>query len=305
MTPSSPTLGIGILSWRAHDTLRHSLESYTACAGFLDLFDKRVIYFSDISDADRALAAQYGWTAVGGPNAGIAAGMKNLAHALGTDYVLLLQNDNPIVEPAAFAHAHIRAAITLMQNGQAHMARMRHRWHVGEGFSDVIKYLRYFPALYIAPDFSWEQAGIDARRTGDNWRKKLRRFARPFASHRMAGRSVFIEQFPDHIHPHLVSRTVSTTDADDFLIIDSAVLPFSDQCVLAPRRFFLDVLMDYVDKHPKKRTLNGFQVAEICLNTRWWRRQHFKVLQGRGVFTHRRYDGSFRPEHHAYEKPST
>jgi hypothetical protein len=144
-------LGIGVLSWRAHATLRQSLQSY-AENGFLSLFDERVIYFSDISDADRSIAAEFGWEARGGPNAGIAGGMKELAQALGTKNVVLLQNDNPIVESKAFAEQHLREATVLLESGEADLVRLRHRWQVGEQFSDLDKYLRYHPIHRASPE---------------------------------------------------------------------------------------------------------------------------------------------------------
>ena len=95
-------IGVGILSWRSHQTLKSSLESYDK-NGFLNFFNEKIIYFSDMSDVDITIAKKYSWDYVGGPNNGIAAGMKNLAEHFESDYILLLQNDNPIVENAEFA----------------------------------------------------------------------------------------------------------------------------------------------------------------------------------------------------------
>ena len=55
-------------------------------------------------------------------------------------------------------------------------------------------------------------------------------------------------------------------------------------------------LLDWAKAHPKRRTLNGFQVLEINLNSPWWRAQHFKVAVGEGLFTHARLDGGFRTD---------
>lgn len=70
----------------AHDTLQKSLDSYPA--DFLDQFDQNLIYFSDISEEDKNIAHSYNWSFNGGPNEGIAAGMKHLAKSMNTDYVL-------------------------------------------------------------------------------------------------------------------------------------------------------------------------------------------------------------------------
>lgn len=40
---------------------------------------------------------------------------------------------------------------------------------------------------------------------------------------------------------------------------------------------------------------------EHALNSRWWRRRHFKIgFCDEGVFTHNRFDDSWRPEHAAF-----
>lgn len=287
-------IGIGILSWNAHETLRKSLESYKQ-NGFLDMFDQKIIYFSDISDADRAIATEYGWDYAGGPNEGIAGGMKRLAENMNTDYVLLLQNDNPVIEDAAFARDHICQAVTLMEEGKADLARMRHRWKVGEGFADVTKYLRYYKPRNIANDFDPAEHQLSGHHFSFARRLMNRLFKRKNAK-RFKGRSVFIEQNPEQLYPDYITRD------GEFLIIDSAVIDFTDQCLLISKKLWLDVFVPYVEANKSSRCPNGFQAPEICINRSWWRDNHFKVLQGQGVFTHARYDGSFRPEHHTNKK---
>lgn len=297
--PLFPELGIGILSWRAHDTLRCSLESYRRTPGFLDLFGERVIFFSDLSEADHKIAHEFGWRATGGENRGIAAGMRRLAEQFSTPYVILLQNDNPLVEELPFCEAHLRAALDLLDGSAVNLVRLRHRWHVGEGFSDVAKYIRYHPIVDASPHWIPSYHGVSRAQFPDDLKKRFFRAFRPIKTRRLIGRSVFIENAPDVLFPKDISRV--SAGGDDFFVISSRVLEFSDQCVMMEKRFFLNVLMDYVDKHPSSRTLNGFQVPEMCLDGGWWRRQAFKVAQGTGIFSHARVDGSFRREHPGYE----
>ncbi|MEJ0022020.1 MAG: hypothetical protein WDN76_00130 [Alphaproteobacteria bacterium] len=61
---SSETIGFGVLSWRDRETLRNSLESYRQ-ENFASLFDRALIYFQEIEDADRAIAAEFGFEAAG------------------------------------------------------------------------------------------------------------------------------------------------------------------------------------------------------------------------------------------------
>lgn len=284
-----------MLSWKAHETLKATLDSYRE-AGLCDLFEDKVIYFSDISEEDRAIAQDYGFRAVGGENQGIAVGTENLAKAIESEHILIVQNDNPLVEGLEFADRHVDEALALLQDGKADLVRLRHRWQVGEGFSDVAKYLRVHPLVERHPDFRALEVLPAEGPLEDSFSKKLQRLLRPGRAHQMKGRGIFIEKSPEKLFSEAIRRE------GNFLIADSAVINFSDQCFLCPKSFYVEVLAPYVNANPSSRTLNGFQVPEICLNSSWWRRQHFRVAQGRGLFTHGRLDGSFRPGHHAYEE---
>ena len=103
----------------------------------------------------------------------------------------------------------------------------------------------------------------------------------------MIGRAPYAIPDADLRFPEFISRE------QDFLVVDSSVINFTDQPFLISRQLML-ALLDWAKEHPKKRTLNGFQVMEINLNTSWWRRRHFKVAVGEGLFTHARLDGGFR-----------
>lgn len=283
------TIGLGILSWNAHETLKKSLDSYPV--DFLNGFHERVIYFSDISDTDKKIANDYGWHYSGGVNEGIAGGMKRLAQNMTSDYILLLQNDNPLCEDTKFAIDHIRDAVALMDDGKADLARMRHRWMVGEGFADVSKYLKYYDVQNISDDFIASEHN-NLKTKPKPIAKLLKRFFKPKNAKRFQGRSVFTESNPDKIYPNVIQKQ------DDFYILDSSVIDFTDQCLLISRDKWLNVFVPYVESNPSStRSSNGFQAPELCINGPWWRSQNFKILQGRGVFTHARFDGSFREEH--------
>lgn len=271
-------LGVGILSWRAHETLRRTLESYRA-RGLADLTEERAVFFNEISDADRALAAEFGFEARGDRrNLGLLEGTGALAESLRSDCLLLLQNDCPLCVSREETERYLSAAVQLLEDGRADIVRCRHRWNVGEGFSDIGNYLKY-----------WKPEGA-GRGLGA---RTLRGGLRPFKAHRMIGRSPYVLRRPDLRHPGLVRRE------GDFYIVDSSVINFTDQPFLIRKSFFMK-LLDYAKTHPSHRTLNGFQVVEICLNCSWWRRQHFRIAVGEGCFTHNRFDDSFRHNHIAF-----
>ena len=290
---SKKTIGLGILSWNAHDTLRQSLQSYPA--DFLEFFDEKIIYFSDVSEQDKGIASAFGWAYAGGPNEGIFGGMKRLGENLTSDFIILLQNDNPLFENAQFSISHIQKAVELLERKQGDLARMRHRWKVGEGFADVTKYLKYYDPQHVAKDYIADDHGYPCLDSLP-FKKMMRRLLKPHNAKRFQGRSVFIEENPEILYPSVIQKE------DDFYIIDSSVIDFTDQCLLISREMWSNVFVPYVEKNPSSRTPNGFQAPEICINGPWWRNSHFKVLQGQGIFTHARYDGSFRPEHHTNQE---
>ena len=95
---SRPSIGVSILSWRSWNTLEKTLTSYRD-AGLFNVVDKVILYFQDLCDRDIEIAEKFGVQYTGGSNCGIADGMRNGANYLGTDYVLFLENDCPIIHP--------------------------------------------------------------------------------------------------------------------------------------------------------------------------------------------------------------
>lgn len=263
---------VGILSWKAHETIRKTLTSYEtnrlrAC------FDEAVIHFNSRSAEDDAIAQAFGWTAAGDErNLGLLEGTEQLARDMSGEVLLMLQNDCPVCVPEAEMAAYLREAKELIISGKADIVRCRHRWNVGEGFSDCFNYQKYY------------QPG--GKRTLKGW-------LRPLKAIRMIGRSPYVEQHPETIFPKYIRRE------GNFLIVDSAVINFTDQPFLIRKDFLLE-LCSYAKAHPKKRTLNGFQVLELNLNCRWWRKQHYRIAVGEGCFTHNRFDDSFRAGHTAF-----
>lgn len=288
------SLGLGIVSWRSHDTLRATLEAHRE-AGLTAAVDRALIWFQDLSDDDRAIAREFGYEAAGGPNCGIAEGMANIAETLGTDLVLFLENDCPCVEPLAEVISQFDRSRQLFAADEIDILRLRHRWIVGDGFR-LRRYLAYFPPVALHPEFTQHDQLAFAASPA---RAALTRRLRPAKARNLSGRALYVEEFPEQTQP---GRIRSHPAEDGLYLTDSRYLNWTNQSVLTTRRFFLDTIMPYVRAHPSGRTSNGFQSPERPLNCAWWRRQRFRIAVGRGLFTHRRLDGSWRPKHHAYEE---
>lgn len=291
------SLGLGIVSWRSHDTLRSTLEAHRA-ANLTQAVDQSMIWFQDLDDADRAIAKEFGFQAAGAPNCGIAEGMAKIAETLETDLVLFLENDCPTVEPAAGVVSQLDRARRLFASDQLDILRLRHRWKVGDAFQ-LRKYFAFFLPQSIHPNFT-EQAQL--KHVPSSPVAALRRLFRPAKARNLSGRALYIEESPETVQRGRIRRLEGE---DELFLTDSRFLNWTNQSVLTTRSFFLDTIMPYVRAHPSKRTSNGFQSPERPLNCMWWRQQQFRIGVGDGLFTHRRLDGSWRPKHQAYEPETT
>lgn len=284
-----PSLGVGIVSWRSWKTLVHTLDTYKT-AGLFDIVDRAVIYFQDMSDKDIAIARHFGVDYTGGPNCGIAEGMRREAKYLNTDYVLFLENDCPVAVDRLEMRKQIVCAVNHLQENRIDIMRLRSRLNPGDDFCSGEKYLRYYE-----PKDPESLAQVEKLRSSfvTRW---LRRIIKPYNLHRMKGRSLYIEKAPENLFPEVIQKT-----EDGIWIADSSCIEWTNQSVLCKRDFFLERLMPYVDSHLSSGNSNGFQTPERPLNCAWWRGKHFKIGQGGGIFTHRRYDGSWRKTHPAFE----
>ena len=267
-------LSLGLLSWRAHETLRKTLASYKS---LLPLVDEAVIFFNSITDEDRAIADEFGFRAEGTQdNLGILGGTLSLVKCLHGDLVLLAQNDNPVNVSPDVLRERIESAKNMLLSGTADIVRLWNRYD--PTFSDRSKFLRYWPGEG-APD---------------RCKLKLRRLLRPFKAIRMAGKAYAALQDPSLRHPEIFTKI------DGAYISDSRFVNYSDQPYMAYRTKALE-LLEWADAHKEgRRTLNGFPSQETIINGPYWKKQKLKIAITDGVFAHARYDDSFRQDHPAY-----
>lgn len=263
-------LGLGVLSWHGYDTLRQSLESYRGVQGFLDLFDERVIFFPEISDEARALAAEFGFVAAGQPeNLGIMDGFRGLAKALSSETVVLVENDCPLIEDLQTASQELSHGFALIESGKAQVVRLRSRRDPGEAFETVDKYSRFFPP---------EDASLAQKIKGF-----ALRFLRPGKRKRLTGTSVYVEANPAEKFPNNVKAA-----GQGFYLLPTSVVTWTNQSIMINRRFFLETIIARSEAVEGRRKVNGFKNLEIELNDRWWRTRPWSVAVAPGLFTHRR-----------------
>ncbi len=255
-----------IMSWKSPKTLEATLQTYFK-ENLFDFFDEVIILFQEVSADDVALATKYGLRYISTDhNIGIYGGMKLLAESAQNDYVLLLENDCILIEPNSIISVELNRALTRLQNREVDVYRLRHRWQPGEKFDTVRKFKAYHQP--------------------QSWWAWFKAFMRPFKKRRLIGTAPYVLQ---DVSAKRYLIYIQRQIEGDF-IVDSAVLPWTNQSVLCRQDWLLTEILPYVEKHPSKRSLNGFQDVERALNCRWWRHQNFKIGLGLGLFSHERLD---------------
>ena len=260
---TSPTIGMGILSWGGAGSLKNSIASYKT-ENLFSLLDESVLVLPEPDEVILDVSKSFPGDVKTFPkNLGIGPGMKAVAEALSTDYVLLMENDCPLIESHEEAARQLHKATELIDSGQAIMARFRSIREPGEPFHVKSKYSRYY---------------------GDGVLPVLRRLIRPGKAKRLVGSSVFFEDNPAKAFPRYIKHA-----GDNFYLISAKNMPWSNQSILLKRNVFLNTIMPYVESSPSRRRVNGFRNIEIELNrSKFWLNSGWSTACGPGLFTHSR-----------------
>jgi len=138
------SIGLSILSWRGAEALRPALESYQN-AGLFDLFDQAQIYLPDPDNAVMDVASKFDVETKTSPkNLGIMGNMIAAAEQLSTDYILMLENDCPLIEPLDEVKRQLKISIDLLEREDVIMSRLRSVREPGQAFTGLEKYRRLY-----------------------------------------------------------------------------------------------------------------------------------------------------------------
>lgn len=261
------SLGLGILSWKDRLSLENALKSYRD-QNFLSLFDQTHVFFAEQSPEDHALAAQFGVSSSGADeNLGILGGFEALGQAMQTDYIILVENDCPLIESFAEAKKQIEASLRLLSKNDVQVVRLRSLREPGELFNTVDKYKRMH---------------------GNSVSSFLRRLVRPRKARGLAGIAPYVEEHPHDKFPTQVLMTNEASELGPIYKIDTRFLNWTNQSIMMKREFFLNQVIDYAKTANTTRRVNGFRNLEIEMNSSYWRNNDWFVGVPQGVFTHRR-----------------
>jgi len=257
------TLGLSILSWRGAETLKPSLASY-ARAGLFNEFSETQVFLPDPDDAVLKVVRGYDIPIRTSPeNLGIMENMISAVKAMSSDYILMLENDCPLIEPLNEVRSQFSKSIELLARNDVIMARFRSVKEPGQAFDGLRKYRKLYD--------------------GSLKSEVLRRF-RKDKLHRLSGYALY--DSPEAISRHaLYFQDVG----DNFYLVDAFIMPWTNQSVLVHRETFLKKIIPLAQSVETRRHANKLPNLEIELNkTPAWRKSGWKIACGRGLFTHQR-----------------
>jgi hypothetical protein len=263
-------IGLGILSWKGHDSLSVSLETYRA-KGLLDYVQEKAIFLPEQRPQETTLATSYGLDIYGHPqNLGILGGFKALAQSLTSDIIVMVENDCPLIVDTPLMQQQLITAYQMIQSGKADIVRLRSRQYPGQDWGVNRKYR----TLYPPENASWTQKMMMTC-----WRA-----LRPEKAMRLAGWSVYENAQEAQKFPHITNYHA---DQDAYLL-DSAFMTWTNQSIMVRKDFFLNKIIAYAENAPTTRRINGFRNLEIEMNSDYWRTGGFKIWIPQGIFTHKR-----------------
>lgn len=122
---------IGILSWKAYDTLENTLNSYK----INNLYNNvdSIIYFQEFSDMDEEIANEYNIPYIySDENTGIIGGFIDLVKNTKTKYFIFAENDFELVHDEKETIDILSDTINLLDNYDVQIVKLRDRKNYGE-----------------------------------------------------------------------------------------------------------------------------------------------------------------------------
>ena len=257
------SIGLSILSWRGAEALRPALESYQN-AGLFDLFDQAQIYLPDPDNAVMDVASKFDVETKTSPkNLGIMGNMIAAAEQLSTDYILMLENDCPLIEPLDEVKRQLKISIDLLEREDVIMSRLRSVREPGQAFTGLEKYRRLYDGTL---------------------RSFFMRHFRPDHHRRLSGYALYDGQ-------HSIERHSEHFEfvGDKTYLVDASIMPWTNQSILINREVFLNKIIPMALSVKTRRHANRLPNLEIEMNkSRMWHRSGWKIACGPGLFTHER-----------------
>lgn len=269
--------GIAILSKRAPKTLALSLASYERVK-LKDMFTEHCIIFQAITPKDLAVADKYEYRcAATGYNSDICDGIRQMLESIESDYILLMENDCPLLANLSEQEIYYRLqeSLDIIVQEKADLVRLRNAWRPGGHVNAAKRYSRYYDIEELAA--KWQNA--ECLDHSPSWLKYLRRSIFRQEARSCIGRSVYVEQ-----NPHLRFPSYIQKEGTHY-IADSEVFTWTNQPTLLSRHFLQRTIKELEKTFFSFIDINE-EEFERRINSRHWRQHHHKIAISPGIFTH-------------------
>ena len=239
------------------------MESY-AKAELFNEFDEVQLFLPDPDSSILDVASDYDLTTRTSPkNLGIMENMIAAASQLTTDYILMLENDCPLIEPLSEVRRQLTKSLELLNREDVIMSRLRSVRAPGQAFTGLEKYRRLYDG---------------------SLKSKFTKLFRPDNHRRLSGYALYdsTEAILRH-EPHFQSV------GENFYLVDASIMPWTNQSILINRKFFLNKIIPIARSVKTTRYANNLPNLEIEMNkSRQWHESDWKIVCGPGLFTHER-----------------
>lgn len=263
------SIGIGVLTWRAPETFQRTLASHAA-ANVGEIVSERLAFVQEGDPSSVSIAKKNGYRVeTSEENLGILGGFEALGKALRSEFIVLNENDFPIIASADETRDELQMAHELLKDGTAKIVMLRSRREPGIPFALPPKCRKYFPP---------EDASVSERMLAT-----ILRTCRPGKARITRARTIRIDD-----NAHITAPNEVTKIKDGWNLTTSRWQPWTNNPIMIKRDFFLDVIIAHANAANTSRRINGFKNFEVEMNCDWWRDQEFPIAQGPGLFTHGR-----------------
>lgn len=155
---------MGILSWDAYKTLRNSLSSYQK-NGLFSLVSP-LLYFQEVSEKDKGIAAQYGIPFVGSAtNVGLEGAFVDMVQRAQTKYFLFAEQDFELIHSQEETRRVLQDCVKLLEEQGVDYVRLRDKANPGEplhskGFNEKDLARFKLEATHFVPDVLQKYPGV-------------------------------------------------------------------------------------------------------------------------------------------------
>ncbi len=254
-------VAIAVLSRHDSNLLENTLLSYRK-HGLLSLIKEKLIFIQAPDLTKQKIAKKYGFevvTLTDNQNISNNEAWKILIRKAKAKYVLMLEDDYPIIETKEEIFKQLCTSIYLLKHNKVTFVRLIHSKQPGKDFDLANRYKEFYPYQSNKTDFM----------------KFIKRKIHSNDSQKLIGASVYVHKQPEKIHPHEVIRY-----NDHCFITSSKYMEWSNHSIFINKEWMLRL----IDK--AKPTFFGQQDLEKFLAGHWWREQNFPVAVCKGLFTH-------------------